>query len=56
MREYAILDPWGSIVNVATTSKPLAQVQQEWPSHRVMPLADVPSSVKHAYEFWDNRP
>jgi hypothetical protein len=56
MRELAILDPWGSIVNVVTTSKPRAEVQKEWPSHRVLPLADVPAHAKHAYEYWGNRP
>lgn len=55
MREYAVLGASGSIVNIVTTPKSLAEVAKGWPEHTVKPLDQVPLSVCEQYQYWSER-
>lgn len=60
MREYALLDDRGEILNVVTTDDSLLTVQEKMAKVlgpcEVKPLDQVPLAVCERYQYWSERP
>lgn len=55
MNEWALTHR-GRIINVVTTDKTKAQVQEQHPTYHVEDLHSLPLNVLAEYEHWSNRP
>lgn len=55
MNQWALMHR-GRIVNVVTTGKTKAQVQEQHPTFHVEDLHSLPAKVREDYQYWSQRP